>query len=120
MKTRLLVVGLLAAVAGLGAAADALGCGDKFLVGSRGTRYQRPRNARAASILIYAVPESAFSSALKKVKADSVLKHEGHRSTTVGSLDQLTALLAGGRFDVESSPGQGTRLRLIAPVRHTP
>ena len=28
-----------------------LACGDKFLVAGRGTRYQRPKNARAASVL---------------------------------------------------------------------
>jgi hypothetical protein len=29
-----------------------------------------------------------------------VLKRQGHRSTTAETLDQLSALLAGGRFDV--------------------
>ena len=31
---------------------------------------------------------------------DSLLKREGHRSTTVETPDQLSAILAGGRFDV--------------------
>ena len=31
---------------------------------------------------------------------DTLLKREGHRSTTVETLDQLAAILAGGRFDV--------------------
>jgi hypothetical protein len=79
---------------------DLLASGDKFLVGSRGTRYQRPKNARAAAILIYAAPESELAAALKKVKVDSVLKHEGHRATTVQNLDQLSTVLAAGRFDV--------------------
>ena len=42
----------------VGMAADLFACGDKFLIGGRGTRYQRPKNARAASVLIYADPAS--------------------------------------------------------------
>ena len=34
------------------------------------------------------------------MSVDSVLKHEGHRSTTVETFDQLSAILTGGRFDV--------------------
>ena len=90
----------LVAVVGLWMGGDPLACGDKFLVAGRGTRYQRPKNARAASVLIYANPASGLPVALKNVKVESVLKHEGHRSTTVETLEQLTAILAGGRFDV--------------------
>ena len=80
--------------------ADLLACGDKFLVAGRGTRYQRPKNARAASVLIYANPSTGLQAALKKVPVESVLKHEGHRSTTVETPDQLSAILASGHFDV--------------------
>jgi DNA-binding NtrC family response regulator len=90
----------LVAVLGLSTGADLLGCGDKFLVAGRGTRYQRPKNARAASVLIYADPSSGLAAALQKVSLETVLKREGHRSTMVGTLDQLSAILAGGRFDV--------------------
>ena len=99
MKRRLAFVSLLVAV-GLWMGPDLLACGDKFLVAGRGTRYQRPKNARAASVLIYANSSTGLLAALNKVPLDSVLKHEGHRSTTVESLDQLSAILAGGRFDV--------------------
>ena len=99
MTNRIRFVGLIVAV-GLWIGGDLLACGDKFLVTSRGTRYQRPKNARAASVLIYANPSSGLPAALKKVKVDSVLKHEGHRSTTVETFDQLSAILSGGRFDV--------------------
>lgn len=88
------------AVVGLFIASDALACGDKFLVSSRGTRYQRPKNARAANVLIYANPSSGLPAALEKVPVDSLLKREGHKPTTVGTLEQLTATLASGRFDV--------------------
>jgi hypothetical protein len=99
MKRRIGLAGLLIAV-GLWMGADLLACGDKFLVAGRGTRYQRPKNARAASVLIYANPSTGLQAALNKVPLDSVLKHEGHRSTTVESPDQLSAILASGRFDV--------------------
>jgi hypothetical protein len=99
MKHRVGLVGLLVAV-GLWMGADLLACGDKFLVSGRGTRYQRPKSARAASVLIYANPSTGLQAALKNVPLDSVLKHEGHRSTTVVAPDQLSAILASGRFDV--------------------
>ena len=99
MKYHIRFVVLVAAV-GVWMGGDLLACGDKFLVAGRGTRYQRPKNARAASVLIYANPSSGLPAALKKVKVESVLKHEGHRSTTVETLDQLSTILAGGRFDV--------------------
>ena len=99
MKRRIGLVGLVAAV-GLWTGADLLACGDKFLVVSRGTRYQRPKNARAASILIYANPSTGLAAALKNIPVESVLKHEGHRFATVETPEQLSAILAGGRFDV--------------------
>ncbi len=99
MKRRIVLVGLIAAV-GLWMGADLLACGDKFLVVGRGTRYQRPKNARAASILIYANPSTGLQVALKGVPVESVLKREGHRSTTVETPEQLSAILAGGHFDV--------------------
>jgi len=99
MRERIRLAGLVAAVF-LSLGADALACGDKFLVAGRGTRYQRPKNARAANVLIYANPASGLPAALQNVPVDSLLKREGHRSTTVETLDQLAAILAGGRFDV--------------------
>jgi hypothetical protein len=99
MKHRIGFV-LLAATVGIWLAPDLLACGEKFLIAGRGTRYQRPKNARAASVLIYANPSSGLPAALKSVKVESVLKHEGHRSTTVETLEQLSTILAGGRFDV--------------------
>src|SRR5438034_11323542 len=99
MKTRIRFIALVVAV-GLWTGGDLLACGDKFLAAGRGTRYQRPKNARAASVLIYANPATGLQAALQKVPVDTVLKHEGHRTTTVESPDQLSAILASGRFDV--------------------
>jgi hypothetical protein len=99
MRHRIRLVGLVAVV-GLLFGGDLFACGEKFLVAGRGTRYQRPKNARAASVLIYANPASGLPASLSKVKVDSVLKHEGHRSTTVQTMEQLSTIVAGGRFDV--------------------
>ena len=79
---------------------DLLACGDKFLVAGRGTRYQRPKNARAANVLIYANPASGLPDTLKNVPVDTLLKREGHQATRVETIDQLSAMLLGGRFDV--------------------
>lgn len=99
MRHRGRVFGLAAALLA-SAGSDALACGDKFLVSGRGTRYQRPRNARAASVLIYADPASALPGKVGKLPLESVLKREGHRSTRVESVEQLAAIVAGGHFDV--------------------
>lgn len=90
----------LIAVVGIFLSGDLLACGDKFLMSGRGTRYQRPKNARAASVLIYANPASGLPKALRDVPVDAVMKTGGHRATTVETFEQLSTILAGGRFDV--------------------
>lgn len=92
-------LGVLTVVFAL-AAPDLLACGDKFLIGGRGTRYQRPKNARAASVLIYAAPASAVAAVLKKAKVESLLKLDGHRTTRVQTLQELTTIVSSGRYDV--------------------
>ena len=92
-------VGVLVVMLSLGAV-DMLACGDKFLVAGRGTRYQRPKNVRAASILIYGDPASSVAAALKKAKAESLLKLEGHRTTKVQTFQELSTIVVSGRYDV--------------------
>jgi hypothetical protein len=99
MRRRIVVV-VFMAVAGLWTGADLLACGEKFLVAGRGTRYQRPKNFRAASVLIYANPSTGLDAALKKIPVESVLKREGHRLTTAVTPEQLSVVLASGWFDV--------------------
>ena len=96
MRTRVSVATVVAAL-GLAMGGDLLACGDKFLSSGRGTRYQRPKNARAASILIYATPDTELP---PDDRMRAAMKHGGHRATTVRTLDQLSAILQGGRFDV--------------------
>lgn len=111
MKRRFLMAGAVAVV-GVLMSGDLLACGDKFLMSSRGTRYQRPKSFRAASVLIYADPAAGLS----RSKIESILKTEGHRSTAVQSFEQLAAILAGGRFDVvlAANSTAGTVERLVA------
>jgi hypothetical protein len=99
MSRRIRTAGLAAALA-LVMGADVFACGDKFLVAGRGTRYQRPKTARAANVLIYDNAASGLPAALDKVPVDKLLKREGHSATRVSTLDQLAVLVAGGRFDV--------------------
>jgi hypothetical protein len=99
MKRRIGPVALVAAAILL-TGPNVFACGEKYLVAGRGTRYQRPKNFRAASILIYANPSSGLEAALQKLPVESVLKREGHRATTVANAEQLSAVLTAGRFDV--------------------
>ena len=92
--------GALVVMVAVGMTGDLFACGDKFLIGGRGTRYQRPKSARAASVLIYADPASAVAVSLKKAKVESLLKLEGHRATNVQTLNQLSTVMSSGRFDV--------------------
>jgi hypothetical protein len=92
--------GVLLLVLAIGSPAELLACGDKFLIAGRGTRYQRPKNARAASVLIYADPASAAAATIKKAKVEALLKLEGHRATKVQSLTELSTIIASGRYDV--------------------
>jgi hypothetical protein len=92
--------GALILVLAVGLPGDLLACGDKFLVAGRGTRYQRPKTARAAAVLIYADPASAVAASLKKAKVESLLKLEGHRATKVQTLQELSAVVSNGRYDV--------------------
>ena len=55
---------ILLAMALVGASGVVLACGDKFLVVSRGTRFERPAASRAASILIYAKPGTGMTTSL--------------------------------------------------------
>ena len=93
-------LGVLVMVLAFSMSGDLFACGDKFLVAGRGTRYQRPKTARAASVLIFADPSSAVAATFKKERVESLLKLEGHRATKVQSLEELSAIMSSGRYDV--------------------
>jgi hypothetical protein len=95
------MVGVLLVVLSVGVPADMFACGDKFLIAGRGTRFQRPKNARAANVLIYADPASAMGKTIKKEKIESVLKVVGeHRTHKVATLQDLSTTVSSGHYDV--------------------
>jgi CheY-like chemotaxis protein len=116
MKTRLIVAGLLCVTH---ASQGLLACGDKFLVASRGTRFQRADIARApARILIYANPASALPKALEKAVVDSTLRKAGYRPTSVTDPGELEQALRQGGWDLvvtDLSDGTALRARLQGP-----
>jgi len=79
---------------------DLEACGDKFLVITRGTRFQRPSPRESASVLLYANPASRLTQTLTRLPIDATLKKAGYRTTTVATADALTAALQSGRWDV--------------------
>ena len=79
---------------------DLLACGDKFLVGPRGTRFQRPKGAPVGSVLIYVEPKSEMAAAIKKSDTAKMLKIAGHHVKTVKTLQNLSTLVSNGHYDV--------------------
>jgi len=78
-----------------------LACGEKFLMRSRGTRFQRPAPVRtAASILVYLNPALNLPKALANVPVDTTLNKVGYRSTTVTAQDEFARALDRGGWDL--------------------
>ena len=99
MRARLLVVGVLV-LSGVGASGDLLACGDKFLVVSRGTRYQRAGEARhTASILVYLPTSSNLPKAFERV-SEKETKKAGYRFVNVSNTNELDQALKQGGWDL--------------------
>jgi hypothetical protein len=100
MQKKLLVVVTLV-LSGIGASGDLLACGDKFLVASRGTRYQRAAVARQpANILVYANAASALPKALERADVDGTLRKAGYKPTSVSGPTELEQALRQGGWDL--------------------
>src|SRR5207302_5793899 len=100
MKARA-VSGLVVLLASLGSIHLLVACGDKFLVSSRGTRYQHAAVAHGpAAILIYANPASEVPKALAGLSVSAALSQVGYRSTLVGSSAEFDAMLTRGGWDL--------------------
>jgi ABC-type amino acid transport substrate-binding protein len=131
MKKHLAIAGLLVLAGTTLFTSDLLACGDKFLVVSRGTRFQRavvPR--RPDAILVYANPAAALPKTLASGAVDAMLRKAGYRPTTVVNAEELeTALQQGGwdlvLVDVADSQSVSSRLRgdrtpVVLPVVYQP
>src|SRR3954468_21200537 len=100
MTVRTLAMSLVIA-SGIGTTAVPLACGAKFLLPSRGTRFDRAPVARTpAAILVYANPASELPQALSKLSVDAALRRVGYRPTVVSSLSELERALTAGGWDV--------------------
>jgi hypothetical protein len=98
MRKTLLALGILV-IYGI-TSGELLACGDKFLVASRGTRYQRAGQARnGASILVYMHATSTIPKAFERVSED-VTKKAGYRVTRVENVTELEQALKQGGWDV--------------------
>ncbi len=94
------MVGVLLVVLSVGVPVDMFACGDKLLMAGRYTRFQHPKNVRAASVLIYAEPMSAMAATIKEAKIEKTLTLEGHRITKARTLQELSRTVSNGRYDV--------------------
>ena len=130
MNTRRYVLALLL-VAGARSGADVLACGDKFLMPSRGTRYERSAAARHASaVLIYASPTSQLSRTLTTLSVEPVLQKAGYKPTTVRSESELARAVRERAYDLVVVDGndtqavgrvlQGAALPHVVPVLYQP
>jgi hypothetical protein len=115
MRTTVLicvVMTLLAPVAGHGLEA----CGDKFLLLSRGTRFERPAMRRVpATIVAYARSGSGLPAALADLPVRDTLVRAGYTFTVVTTAAQLEATIAAGAvdlvmLDVVDAPGISKQL----------
>ncbi|MGH8673780.1 MAG: hypothetical protein ACREVG_05675 [Burkholderiales bacterium] len=113
MQKTLLALGILI-IYGI-SSGELLACGDKFLVASRGTRYQRADQARhAASILIYLPPSSSLPKAFARV-SDDVTRKAGYRLINVSDTNELEQALRQGGWDLlltDLADSQAVRARV--------
>ncbi|MGD9902493.1 MAG: hypothetical protein AB7U83_03400 [Vicinamibacterales bacterium] len=99
MQRRRFVAWLFGALAVAGRELHA--CGDKFLVASRGTRFQRAGLVRQpAAVAIYAPPGSPMAFAVDGLGLEPALAKIGYRPTRVVGPDALRSAAAGGTADL--------------------
>jgi hypothetical protein len=95
------VAAALVLLVSVGTSDTLLACGEKFLMGSRGTRFQRPAKIRqSAAILVYANPALNLPKALANVPIEAALRKAGHRPTVVTSPEAFSSALSQGGWDL--------------------
>jgi len=99
MNTPVVAAALLL-VASIGTSDTLLACGEKFLMGSRGTRFHRPANRQSAAILVYANPTLNLPRALANVPVEATLRKAGYRPTVVTSAEAFSSALGQGGWDL--------------------
>jgi hypothetical protein len=82
-------------------AAEALACGDKFVVPGRRARFSDQLVVRrSAAVLFYVRPGSALDGTLQRASVEARLRKAGYRPTLVTSEPGLGRALRGGAWDV--------------------
>ena len=125
------VAAALVLLASIGTSDTLLACGEKFLMGSRGTRFHRPASVRqSAAILVYANPAFNLPRALANLPFEATLRKAGYRPTVVTSADALRSALAQGGWDLVladvsdtqalSGGAQPGKSPLVLPVMYNP
>jgi hypothetical protein len=100
MNTRL-VAAVVLLLGGVVISEPLMACGEKFLMRSRGTRFQRAAPARSsASILVYANPAYSLPKALANVPVDATLRKAGYRPSTVTSQTEFNTAMGRGGWDL--------------------
>ena len=95
------MTGVVLSLCVLGQAADLAACGDKFLVASRGTRFQRAGLVRRpASVLVYAAPSSRMAGMIAQLGVADALTKVGYRPTIVTDAGEMARQLREGRWDL--------------------
>jgi hypothetical protein len=95
------MTGVVLSLCVLGQAADLAACGDKFLVASRGTRFQRAGLVRRpASVLVYAAPSSRMAGTIAQLGVADALMKVGYRPTIVTDAGEMARQLREGRWDL--------------------
>jgi hypothetical protein len=127
LTRRIGAAGLLAAAL-TSARTGVIACGDKFLVVSRGTRFDRAAPLRDASILIYANPATALAKDFAQIPLESTLRKAGYSPTIVTDAQGLDRALAKGDWALvlmDAKDVQDVRSRMrgsatLLPVLHDP
>lgn len=83
------------------AAADLAACGDKFLVPSRGLRFEGPViDRQSATVLLYGSQGSELDAAFRKLSVETMLRKAGYRPTLVRTQEEFENALLRGGWDV--------------------
>jgi hypothetical protein len=100
MRMRLVAAGFMVLAGGC-VSADLLACGDKFLVLSRGTRFERAPVARQnVGILLFANPSSRLPDAIQRMSVEATLRKAGYRPLSVVTADEFERALQAGGWDL--------------------
>lgn len=83
------------------ATADLAACGDKFLVPSRGLRFQSPLIDReSAMVLLYGSQGSELDAVFRRLSVETTLRKAGYRPTLVRTREEFESSLLRGGWDV--------------------